>query len=422
MKKVFLLAMLASITNFAMAQDLDDISKLAYLGQTAKAKEGIDKYLAVEKNAKKPEGWYWKAYITNLLSKDSTKSIDESSALKMESFETFKKYRQMDAKATLLEDDHNSQIYDLYAGFASNLAIKAYQDKNPTASFDNFKKASDIHDYSYSSNLVFNGGYKFPELDTLLIQYTAIAGIEAKKPDEAAKYHKKLVDAGLTGDTYADSYNFLVDYYKNKKDKAAFAEILEKAKKLYPANGEYWMALEIEDAVDGIARPAVFAKYDELLAKYSTNYTVAYNYSVELYNYLNGDGAKDANAAALKVKTVEVLKKAIANQSTFDANFLLTNFLYNSSFDIGEESRKIKGNKPEDIKKRKAMEAEATKAMNDALPYGEEALKQFPSIQKPKTGEKQRRKQVLTMIKNIYDTRKNEAKVAEYNKLISEAD
>ena len=422
MKKIFLLAMLASISSFAMAQDLDEIRKLVILGQTVKAKDAVDKYLAAEKNAKKPEGWFWKAYVINLLSKDSTKTIDESSAMKTESFELFKKYRQMDAKAPLLEEDHNSPIYDLYAGFGSYLALKAYQDKNINASFENFKKAIDVHDYSYSNNLVFNGDYKFPALDTLMVQYAALSANEAKKPDESAKYHKKLVDAGLAGDSYADSYNFLVDYYKGKKDKAAFSDILDKAKKLYPKNNEYWMAVEIEDAVDGIGKPAVFAKYDELLAKYPSNYTVPYNYGVELYNYLNGDGSKDANAAAYKIKLVEILKKAIANQSTFDANFLLTNFLYNSSFDIGEEARKFKGPKPDDLKKKKALEAAATKAMNDALPYGEEALKQFSSLQKQKTTDKVHRKQVLNMLKNIYDVRKDAVKVAQYTKLISEAE
>ena len=54
MKKIFLLAMLASISSFAMAQDLDEIRKLVILGQTVKAKDAVDKYLAAEKNAKKP--------------------------------------------------------------------------------------------------------------------------------------------------------------------------------------------------------------------------------------------------------------------------------------------------------------------------------------------------------------------------------
>jgi hypothetical protein len=422
MKKIVLLTVLSATTCFAMAQDLDEVTKWAYLNQNAKAKEAVDKYLAVEKNAKKPEGWYWKAYITNQLSKDSTKSITESSTMKMDAFETFKKYKQMDAKAPLLEEQTNSPLFDIYLGLSSDLAIKAYNAKDPAGAYDNFKKAVEVHDYIYSNNITGNNGFKFSALDTTIVLYTAISANEAKKPEDAVPYYTKIVDAGVTGDNYADAYNFLVDYYKKKKDKAAFADILTKARKAYPKNEEYWMAVEIEDAVDGIEKPAVFAKYDELVAKYPTNYTVSYNYGVELYNYLNGEGAKDANVATYKTRLAEVLKKAIGIQSTFDANFLLTNFLYNNSFDISEDARKVKGVKPEDVKKKKALEADATKMMNDAIPYGEEALKQYDALQKPKTSDKVHRKQVLTMMKNIYDVKKDAAKVAQYEKLITSAE
>ena len=422
MKKILLLAVLCSFTGFAMAQDIDDIRNLVILGQNQKAKDALDKYMSIEKNAKKPDSWYWKAYITNQLANDTTKTVEEISAMKTEAFDLFKKYRQMDPKAPLLEEDKNASIYNLYTAFSSYLAIKAYQEKKPDVSFDNFKKALDVVSYSNANNLVFANGNKFPALDTLNVQYAAISANEAKKKDEAAVYHKMLVDAGLAGDTYSDSYNFLVEYYKTKKDKAAFADILTKARKLYPKNDEYWMAMDIEDAVDGIAIPAVFTKYDELAAKYPNSYTVLYYYSAELYNYLNGDGAKDANAPALKTKLAETLKKAIAAKSTFEANFLLTNFLYNSSFDLGEEARKIKGPKPDDLKKKKAMEAEAKKLLNEAVAPGEEALKQFAILQKAKSTDKVHRKQVLNMLKNIYEVKEDRAKVAEYNKLISEAE
>ena len=422
MKKIFLLASMAVFTGFAMAQELDDIRNLAILNQNAKAKDAVDKYLAIEKNAKKPDGWFWKGYVLNQLSKDTTKTIDESSAMKTEAFEVFKKYRQMDPKAALLEENTNSPLFDIYLGFSSDLAIKAYNSKNPESAFANFKKGVDVHDYIYSNNLVGSNGFKFSALDTIIVLYAAIAAQESKKPDEAATYYKKIVDAGLSGDNFADAYNFLADYYKKKKDKAAFADILDKSRKLYPKNNEYWMALEIEDATDGVEKPAVFAKYDELVAKYPTDYTANYNYAVELYNYLNGDGAKDPNAPALRKKLADVLKKSIAIKPSFEGSFLLTNFLYNSSFDMSEEARKIKSTKPDDVKKKKAMEADATKLMDDAIAPGEEAVKLFAAIAKPKTTEKVHYKQVLTMLRNIYDVKKNAAKSAEYDRMAKAAE
>jgi hypothetical protein len=422
MKKILLLALLTSFSGFAMAQELEDIRNLAILNQFAKAKDAVDKYLLVEKNAKKPDGWYWKAYIIDMLSKDSTKSFEENSATKAESFELLKKYRQMDPKAPLLEDDHNSVVYDLYLGFGSEIAIKAYQAKNLNTSFDNFKKALEVHEYSVKNNLVFNNSYKFPVLDTLFTQYAGIVGGEAKRPDEAAVYHKKIVDAGLSGDTYLDSYNFLVDYYRTKKDNAAFDDLIVKAKSLYPKNDKYWTAVEIEMATDGIARPAVFQKYEELVTKNPTNYDLSYRYAAELFNYLNSDESKGPNVAEYKAKLVDRLKKTIALESTFEANFLTTVVLYNNSFDLGDEATKVKGVKPEDQKKKKALQADAQQALTDAIPFGENAVKSFSSLPKKSNTERGNYKKLVTILKNIFDVKKNTAKAAEYDKLIKEAE
>lgn len=422
MKKFLLLTVFSIGAVVAMAQDLDEIRNMAILNQNDKAKEALDKYLAVEKNAKKPDGWFWKGYITNQLSKDPAKTISESSAMKAEAFEAFKKYRQMDPKATLLEDNSNSSLFDLYLGFSSDLAIKAYNDKNQASAFENFKRGLEVHDYIYSNNLTGANGYKFAALDTIITLYAAITANELKKPEEGIVYYKKITDAGVGGSDYIDAYQQQADYYKTKKDQAAFEDIIAKGRRLYPQNENYWSALEIEMATEGVSRPAVFAKYDELLTKYPTNYTVNYNYAVELYNYLNGDESKSVNKAPYKARLVEVLKKALATEQTLDANFLLSNFLYNDSYDISEESRKIKSAKPEDVKKRKALEAEALKSMNDAIPYAEGAIKQFNAMAKPKTMDKVHYKQVLTMLKNIYDVKKDAAKSAEYDKLAKAAE
>ena len=423
MKKISLLALLAIAVNIAVAQDIEDVKKFALLGQTAKAKEAIDKFMAIEKNAKRPEGLFYKGYIYNQVSKDSTKSIDENSALKTQAFETLKKYREADPKSGLLNEQNNAPLFDIYVGYSSDLAIKAYNAKNITAAHENFKKGLEVHDYIFANNITGANGFKFSALDTILVLYTAITANELKKTDDAATYYKRLADANVAGDNYIDAYQVLADYYKTKKDKAAFADILSKGRKLYPKNEEYWMALEIENAVDGEVKPGIFKKYEELMANHPDNYTVAYNYGVELYHHIYSDEMKTANTAEYKVKLVEVMKKAIAIKPTIDANFLLTNFLYNNSIDIADEGRKIKGAKPEDIKKRKTLEAESTKAMNDAIPYAESVVSVFEGMTgKKKSSEKINYKQSLTILKNIYEVKKDAAKMAVYDAKIKTAE
>jgi hypothetical protein len=427
MKKFSLVALLAFAVNFAMAQDIDEIRNLAILGQMNRgklpaAKEAVDKYLSVEKNAKKPEGWFYKGYVLNEMSKDSAKTIDESFAMKAEAFEALKKYRQMDPKAELLVEQNNAQFFDIYYGFSSELAIKAYNTKNLASAHENFKKGLEVHDYIFASDIAGANNFKFSAIDTTLTLYTAITANEIKKTDDAAFYYKKLVDGGVGGSDYIDAYQVLADYYKNKKDQAAFDDILAKGRKLYPQNEPYWMAIEIENAVDGIAKPAVFQKYEELMVKHPTSYEIAYNYGAELFNFVNSDESKTVNIAEYKTKLSETLKKAIAIQSTFNANFLLATSLYNNSYDLSDEARKIKGVKPEDVKKKKALEADALKSLNDALPYGETAVGLFSSLKKTNNSDKANYKRLVNLLKNAYEVKKDAAKTAEYDKLSKAAE
>jgi hypothetical protein len=148
---------------------------------------------------------------------------------------------------------------------------------------------------------------------------------------------------------------------------------------------------------------------------------LSFNYSVELYRYIYSDEMKNANADVYKEKLPEILKKAIAIKSTPEANFLMANFLYNNSIDISEEARKIKGPKPADLKTKKDKEANATKQMNDAIPYAENVVNLYAENAKPKPGEKVNYKQALVILKNIYDVKKDVAKSAAYDKKIKEA-
>lgn len=428
MKKLSFVALLVFAANFVMAQDLDEVKKYALLGQVQKAKESVDKYMLVEKNAKKAEGWFYKGTIYNQLSKDTAKQHDESAALKAQAFDFFKKYRELDPKAELLTEMANGPLFDIYVGYASELGIKAYSSKDLVNAHADFKKGLEVHDYIFSNNITGNNGFKFEALDTVLVLYTAITAGELKKPDDAAVYYKKLADANVGGDQYIDTYQVLSDYYKTKKDDAAFAEILAKGRKLFPKNEEYWMAIETEQAIDGVVKPALFGKYEELLTKHPESYSLPYNYAVELYHYIYSDEMKSANTDEYKAKLQEAGKKALANRQTVEANFLMTNFLYNNSIDIADEARKIKSPKPnvaikpDEIKKKRALEAESTKVMNESIPYGEAVVSVFEALTKPKGSEKVNYKQSLVILKNVYEVKKDAAKVAALEKKISVAE
>jgi tetratricopeptide (TPR) repeat protein len=339
----------------------------------------------------------------------------------LEALETFKKYRSIDPKAVLMEEQTNSPYFDIYSGFASDLGVKAYQDKNFAKAAEYFAKALDVHDYVYSLNIAGNNGFKFSALDTTLVLYTAIAAGEAKNSDMSITYYRKLIDANIAGEQYVDVYQQVAEHYKSKKDHANLIAILEKARQLYPANTEYWIALEIEDATADVEKPALFQKYDELAAKFPNNYTIYYNQAVEIFRYVYSEEAKGQNTNDLKAKLTDCLNKSIAIKSTVDANFLMANFLYNYSIDISDEAKKIKGPKPDDLKKKKEMNERSTKVMNDAIPYAEKVVELFKAVAKPKSQDKINNRQALILLRNIYEVKKDQVKADMYDKLSKEA-
>jgi len=294
------------------------------------------------------------------------------------------------------------------------LGVKSYLAKDPATAVDFFKKALEVHEYISSNNLVGNNGFKFTNLDTTLVLYTAIAAGEAKMVDEAAIFYAKLVDANISEKEYIDAYQVLAERYKLKKEKVAFDNLIAKAKKFYPENNEYWTALQIEEATDGVGKPEIFSKYEELLLKIPGNYTLPYNYAVELYRYIYSDEMQKVNTTDYKNKLPEVMKKAIAIKSTIEANFLLANFYYNNSIDISEDARNIKGVKPEDLKKKKDLQSQSELAMTQAIPFAEATISIYGAIAKPKSSDKVNCKQSFSILKSIYETKKDAEKVALY--------
>ena len=411
--------MLLLVVQVLNAQDIDEVKKYAYLGQHAKAKEAVDKYLAVEKNAKKPEGWFYKGYAYNMVSKDSSLSLEQSAALKLEAFNAMKKYREMDPKAELLTEQNNSPFFDMYAGYAQDLGIKAYNNKDYAAAGKYFEDALAVHNYVSTNNLAGAGGYRFPAVDTTLTLYAGVAYNQAKMQDKGMPFYQKLADAGIGGEQYLDVYQQLGDYYRNKKDNAAFSSTIEKARKLYPQNDDYWVALEIENAVDGVEKPAVFERYEALLKKYPENFAINYNYAVELYQYVYSDERKTADNDAYKTKITGLLDRALKTKpESLEANFLMANFTYNNSIDISEAAMKIKGPKPEDLKRKKEMNERSVKMMDGAIPYAEKVVNIFGGIAKPKSSEKINYRQSLVILRSIYESKKDQVNADKYDKLL----
>lgn len=422
MKKVYLVVVLM-ISGLSMlkAQDLDDIGKYIQIRQYVKAKEGIDKFLANASNANNAKAWYYKAFVYNVMSRDAASGIPLGNSLNQEAFSAIKKYRQLDPKEPLTKEEENATLYNVYYGYY-DLALKSYNSKDFAQSYSSFSNALEVHDYIFSNNLVAAKGVKMAALDTDVVFNLVILGNELKKSEEdMSVLYKKLVDGNVNEEKYLEAYEGIVMYYKKTKNLSAFTEYLDKGKKLFPKD-PFWEAIDIEYSVDGLEKEGLFKKYDELGAKYPNSYVLQFNYGYELNKYVYSDDPKTGDITAYKAKIPELFKKAIAIKSTTDANMLLANFYYNNSYDLTEDAKKIKGNKPEDVKKRLDLNTASKNNLNMCIPVAEEAVRLFAAMPKLKMSDKVNYKQALDMLSTIYKINGDAKKGDEYEKKKADVD
>ncbi len=424
MKKYLLAVVLFMGSYIANCQEIKSIILYASTNQFDKAKTEVDSYLANEKNAVKPEGWYYKAFIYNSLGRAAGKSVAESKVLYQSAFDAIKKYADLDAKATLTTEEKNSTVFNIYYG-NFDLGVKTYNEKNYEQSFESFKKALEVHDYIYSKNIVGPNNLKFAAHDTDAVWNLAILAIELKKHDEVTTYYKRIADAGLTDPKYENAYDSLVIKYKREKNAELFNKYLAAAKKYYPVDQAYWETKEIDFALLDLENEALLNKYEELTKLLPGNYIVFYNYAIEIDQFLGSDNAKALNAsavAAYRTKIEDLFKSAVSIKSTIEGNLQLANLYYNKTFDLQERAAKIKGTKPAEIKVKNDLLASVKSTMNQAIPYAEEGARLLGELKTYKYSEKANYKLALEILSNAYKMNGNTAKFTEVEKKRVEVD
>lgn len=411
MKKIYFMILLGFGVMAGSAQDLESIKEMINKSQFKEGKAGIDKFLSNAKNANQPEAWYYKGRIYNSLSQDKTIPDSSQFNLKVDAYAALRRYQELDTKDIWLKLEEYGSYLDLYAGFY-DLGAKEFNAKNFDAAYRSFSKALDVKDYTLAKKYEYTQ-IKLQPLDTALVSNTAKSALLAKRMDEGIALYKKLTDAEVAGPDYMDVYEYLVDYYSKKPDQAALKPLLEKAKRLYPKN-DYWTAIELKSAEDNGDKASLYAKYDELLVKDPSNFVLAYNYAVELYNSVIGKNATEADNPAVREKLTSVLKIAIAADTGVDANVLMTNHQFNMFADLSNEILLIKGTKPEDVKKKNELKAKMNAKIDEAIPYAEACIKYFENHSSLKPAQKANYRIILDHLSEMYGAKKDMKKVAEY--------
>jgi hypothetical protein len=431
--KSTLLAILFAIAGLGLsAQSLDKAKDFLNKKKLMDAKAEIDKVVAVDKNQKTAEAWYYKCKIYAAISEDSTlkQQVPDAHA---QSLDALKKYVELDEatvkekekQAFLLKLDGYKPVNTIYSGYFQDGAT-AYNSGKYDDALANFKGAIAARDFMFSK------GWVPQKFDTISTLYAGIAAEKAKKRDDAAAFYSQVADMKLSDSKYEDIYKWLVGYYSDDKaDEATAMKYVNLGKQVYPADS-VWKDMELsvyETKLDAARKKgnkdSLFAQYEHILANVPNNHLFVYNYGVELYNYAidTTSGKRPENSDALIAKAKEELNKAIQIKPDYaQAYLLLGQIAYNDAVDFKATTKNIKGQKPEDIKKRADIRVAAAKKFDDAIPYFEKVDQLLGSMGKLKQDERRSLKDSYDLLITIYEQKNQKDKSDMYTKKFNDVD
>jgi hypothetical protein len=422
MRRLLLTGFLALVGVGLFAQSLDKAKDLWKANKIPDAKTEIDKVLAVEKNQKTAEAWYYKLKIYNAVAANPQLSGQFPDA-RDQAFDALKKYVDLDEKDKklfLLQLDGYKPVNEIYQGYFQ-IGANMYNAGKYDSALRNFNGALQTSAYMNSK------GWTTLKIDTTCTLYAGISAEKAGKKDTAAVYYSKLADARIDSINHSnmiDIYKWLVDYYNTKKDEANTQKYMRIAQQLYP-NDLFWPTTQLDIARAKGNKDSLFVVYDTIVTRFPKNYLFLFNYGLELYQHASdtSSGQRPANADAVTAKAQEMLKKSLELQPDYPQSALvLGQISYNAGVDLQGQTKKIPGKGPDDIKKRADLRIAAGKKFDEAIPYFEKVDQDLGSKGKLKMEEKSALKDAYDLLITIYETKNIKDKAEAYTTKFNNVD
>jgi hypothetical protein len=392
-----------------MAQNLDKAEDLFKANKIPEAKAEIDKVLALDKNKKNSEAWYYKLRIYNAVAATPALSAQYPEA-RFEALAALKRYTEVDEKkmALLVLEQYRS-VNDIYHGFFQ-VGADDYNGSKYAEALTNFRGAIATSEFMNSK-----GWYTF-KVDTTAILYAGISAEKAGYKDTAAIYYGKLADSGIVKIPGSDMVlidKWLVNHYYTNKDEANMNKYLALGQKAFP-DDPYWETFQLDYLREKGNKDALFAQYERVTAEFPKNAVYFYSYGVELYQYASdtSTGKRPENADSLVARAQRNLNKALELQPDYpQASLVSGQILYNQGVDIQLLIKTVKGKLPEDIKKRTDLRAAANKKFDEAIPYFEKVDQDLGSKGKLKQEDKTTLRNAYDLLTTIYEQKKIQDKL-----------
>jgi len=193
---------------------------------------------------------------------------------------------------------------------------------------------------------------------------------------------------------------------------------------LYPKD-DYLPLVEFDYLKGSGDKNAVYAKYEELINANPQNYEIIVDYANELFNetHVSDVSARPADYNEKVQKIEDLYKKALAlKPEGVEVNLNLGKHYYNQALFIEDEANKIKGNKPEDVAKKKEFKDQVLALCNKAIPPFEAVFAEFDTKDNLKLSEKSEYKSACNSLAYCYDRKNDKTKSEYFQKKYDEAD
>lgn len=431
MKKIILSLIITTFVSFGFAQDAKKVQKYFDNKQLDKAKTEVDGL--VEKNPSNSEALYLKAKVYGAIADSSGMQNLVQGDARAIAFDAVKTALNdsTNSKLTLMAaQDQYHALFNLYSSYyqsgaeAFNDAASSGEKAGYEKAMKLFEDANEVGQYIAERNFA-----KIGKVDTTLVLNIGKAALNAKDEASAIKYFKELADANIKGTSEGGSdggfqipYQWLTLHYKDAGDEANMKKYAELGKKLFPTD-DYYTLVEMDYYREKKDNPALFSKYDELVARHPDSLTYHFNYANDIFGYLyNSDEGTEIKDKPGLMKTLGDQVEAAygINPNDVNNNWLYAQYYYNLGIEMRDSASKVKGTAPENVKSKEDINALSKDNFTKAIPYAEKALTALEADNKK--SDKSRYKSIADLMQKIYQSMNQNDKVKAYQDKYDTAD
>lgn len=315
-------------------------------GKLDLAKEAIDECVQNEKTIMDAKSWFYRGniYYDIAVSSDSNFKKLDPEPLKV-AYESYMKAKELDAKGEFT-DDINKFTLAVAEGYY-NLGVIHYNEQKFKQSALNFEQA-------------YNINKSFGRIDTTALYNAAVAANIGKEYGMAKQYFQQVVQLGYER---ADIYSSLADIYKLEGDTAMAMKVVEKGRKLYPADFNLLVS-EINIFLATDEKEKAKADLEVALEMDRTNPSIFFAVGT-IYDQLGEiDKAIDAYSKAIEL-----------NADYFEANYNLGALYVNQAADILDKANDLPLDAVAEYDREKAK---ADDMLTKSLPYLEKSHELMP--------------------------------------------